>query len=200
MSCYPLGLLKQAIEQKCELMSSSVTVTASTCSPHCLLSELLPGCRSTRKAGVINASLLAMGLLIELRGRSRGSLDSRKSWPRAGRPPSCAAAARADISFSECSSPDAQSCILCIAHRSSPQKRTEVNLKAMTAPMDQQLLADVMKVLDPVRDWTGGSETGKVHAKWFYLSPPAIANIVASRAANAIPPPFRRVLDSFHTA
>lgn len=29
-----------------------------------------------------------------------------------------------------------------------------MNLKAMTAPIDQALLADVMKVLDPVRDWT----------------------------------------------
>ncbi|HSQ54662.1 MAG TPA: aldo/keto reductase, partial [Gemmata sp.] len=60
MSCYPLGLLKQAIE-RCDL---DVVISYAHCNlfNSRLLTELLPVAQ-TRGTGVLNASPLAMGLL-----------------------------------------------------------------------------------------------------------------------------------------
>src|SRR5205085_5973326 len=60
MSCYPLGLLRRAIE-RCEL---DVVISYAHCNLYNtrLLTELLPAAEA-RGVGVINASPLALGLL-----------------------------------------------------------------------------------------------------------------------------------------
>jgi L-galactose dehydrogenase len=42
----------------------------------------------------------------------------------------------------------------CTLTGAARKSELDVNLAAMTQPIDQALLADVMKVLDPVRNWT----------------------------------------------
>jgi L-galactose dehydrogenase len=48
----------------------------------------------------------------------------------------------------------AQKRIPCTLTGAARKSELEVNLRAMTVPIDQTLLADVMKILDPIRDWT----------------------------------------------
>lgn len=150
MSCYPLGLLKQAIE-RCEL-------DAVISYAHCnlfntqLLTQLLPTAEA-RGTGVMNASPLAMGLLT-----NQGPQPWFPGQPEVRA--ACAKAAElcrrrgADISFLGMQFAYAQKQIPCTLTGAARKGELDANLRAMTEPIDQGLLADVMKALDPVRDWT----------------------------------------------
>ena len=150
MSCYPLGLLKQAIE-RCEL---NVVISYAHCNlwNTRLVTELLP-IAEARGVGVVNASPLAMGLLTN---------QGPQPW-FPGQPEirdACAKAAAlcrergADISVLGMQFCYSQKRIPCTLTGAARKSELEANLRAMTAPIDQTLLADVMKVLDPIRDWT----------------------------------------------
>jgi L-galactose dehydrogenase len=150
MSCYPLGLLKQAIE-RCDL---DVVISYAHCNlwNTLLLTELFP-VANARGTGVMNASPLAMGLLTN---------QGPQPW-FPGQPEIVAACRQAaelcrdrgaDISFLGMQFCYAQKAIPCTLTGAARKSELEVNLRAMHEPIDQSLLADVMKVLDPIRDWT----------------------------------------------
>ena len=150
MSCYPLGLLKRAIE-RCDL---DVVISYAHCNLFNtrLLSELLPVAEA-RGTGVMNASPLAMGLLTN---------QGPQPW-FPGQPEvvsACRTAAElcrsrgADISFLGMQYAYSQKRVPCTLTGAARKSELEVNLRALSAPIDRELLADVMKVLDPVRDWT----------------------------------------------
>lgn len=155
MSCYPLGLLKQAIE-RCNL---DVVISYAHCNlwNARLLADLLPTAQQ-HGVGVINASPLAMGLLTN---------QGPQAWFPG--PPeirvACAKAAElcrsrgADISFLGMQFAFAQSGIASVLTGTAKTSELEVNLRALREPMDAALFADVMKVLDPVRDltWKSGN-------------------------------------------
>lgn len=157
MSCYPLGLLKQAIE-RCDL---DVVISYAHCNLFNtrLLTELLPVAEA-RGVGVMNASPLAMGLLTN---------QGPQPWfsGRAEVVAACRKAAElcrnrgADISFLGMQFACSQKRIPCTLTGAARKSELEVNLRAMTAPIDAGLLADVMKVLDSVRDWTWKSGNWK---------------------------------------
>ena len=157
MSCYPLGLLKRAID-RCQL---DVVISYAHCNlwNTRLLTELLPTAES-RGTGVMNASPLAMGLLTN---------QGPQPW-FPGQPEIVAACKKAaelcrsrgaDISFLGMQFCYSQKRVPCTLTGAAKKSELETNLKAMTQPIDQALLADVMKVLDPVRDWTWQSGNWK---------------------------------------
>jgi L-galactose dehydrogenase len=157
MSCYPLGLLRRAIE-RCNL---DVVISYAHCNlwNTRLLTELMP-VATARGVGVLNASPLAMGLLTN---------QGPQPW-FPGQPEIVAACKQAaelcrsrgaDISFLGMQYCYAQKQIPCTLTGAARKSELEVNLRAMTQPIDQTLLADVMKVLDPVRDWTWASGNWK---------------------------------------
>jgi L-galactose dehydrogenase len=150
--------LKQAID-RCNL---DVVISYAHCNlwNTRLLTDLLPAAQ-THGVGVINASPLAMGLLTN---------QGPQPW-FPGQPEirvACAKAAElcrsrgADISFLGMQFCFALKQIPCTLTGTARKAELEVNLRAMQEPIDQALLADVMKVLDPVRDWTwqSGKFTG----------------------------------------
>jgi len=158
MSCYPLGLLKRAVE-RCEL-DAVISYAHYNLFNTRLLTELLPVAEA-RGTGVLNASPLGLGLLTN---------QGPQPW-FAGRTELRAACARAaelcrgrgaDIAFLgmqfACARKQIPSTLTGAARRSE----LEANLRAMAKPIDEQLLADVMKVLDPVRDqtWPSGNWKG----------------------------------------
>jgi L-galactose dehydrogenase len=157
MSGYPLGLLKQAIE-RCNL---DVVISYAHCNlwNTRLLTELLPVAEQ-HGVGVMNASPLAMGLLT-----NQGPQPWFPGQPEVRA--ACRQAAElcrgrgADISFLGMQFCYAQKRIPCTLTGAARTSELEVNLRAMTEPIDQALLADVMKVLDPIRDWTWASGNWK---------------------------------------
>jgi L-galactose dehydrogenase len=158
MSCYPLGLLKQAIE-RCHL-----DVVISYChfnlQDRTLLTELLPVAEANG-VGVLNASPLGMGLLTN---------QGPQPWHPGGEDikAACRGAAElcrargADISFLGMQ--------FCLAEPRIPSTITgaatvdelHTNLRAAATPLDPGLLAEVDSVLAPVRDktWPSGRWSG----------------------------------------
>lgn len=150
MSCYPLGLLKRAVE-RCDL-DVVISYAHYNLFNTRLLTELMPTAQA-RGTGVMNASPLAMGLLTN---------QGPQPW-FPGQPEvvaACRAAADlcrargADISFLGMQFACAQESIPCTLTGAARKSELDVNLKALSEPIDEALWADVMKVLDPVRDWT----------------------------------------------
>jgi L-galactose dehydrogenase len=150
MSCYPLGLLKQAIE-RCEL---DVVISYAHCNlwNTRLLTELLPVAEA-HGVGVMNASPLAMGLLTN-RGPQPWFAGRQEIKECCRKAADLCRERGADISFLGMQFCFAQKRIPCTLTGAPRKSELEANLRAMTAPLDQALLAEVMKVLDPVRDWT----------------------------------------------
>lgn len=157
MSCYPLGLLKQAIE-RCDL---DVVISYAHCNLFNtrLLTELMPAAEA-KGTGVLNASPLAMGLLTN---------QGPQPW-FPGQPEVVAACKKAaelcrsrgaDISFLGMQFCYLQKRVPCTLTGASRKSELDVNLRAMTETIDAALLADVLKVLDPVRDWTWASGNWK---------------------------------------
>jgi L-galactose dehydrogenase len=155
MSCYPLTLLRQAIE-RCQL-----DVVISYCHFNLqnqrLLTELVPTAQK-QGVGILNASPLAMGLLT-----NPGPPPWHPASDEVKR--TCAEAANycqkrgADIStlgmqfcYREASIP---STITGTAKRSELEK----NLAVLNESLDEQLLREVLTQLEPVRDatWPSGN-------------------------------------------
>ena len=157
MSCYPLGLLKRAIE-RCNL---DVVISYAHCNlwNTRLLTELLP-VAERHGVGVINASPLAMGLLTN---------QGPPPWHPA--PPAVKDACRAAAGL--CRPRGADVAFLgmqfCLAEKRVPSTITgtakadelAANLRALAEPIDAALLADVRRVLEPVRNrtWPSGNWT-----------------------------------------
>lgn len=155
MSCYPLPLLRTAIE-RCKL-----DVIISYCHFNLqnqrLLTELLPVAEA-HGVGVLNASPLAMGLLT-----NQGPPPWHPASDAIKR--TCAEAARlcrergadiATLGMQYCyGEPRIPSTITGTAKRSE----LEANLQALATPIDIELLKDVRAVLEPVRDalWPSGN-------------------------------------------
>jgi len=155
MSCYPLGLLRQAIE-RCRL-----DVVISYCHFNLqnteLLTELLP-VAARHGVGMLNASPLAMGLLTN---------QGPPPWHPA--PPAikdaCRAAAElcrargADVAFLGMQFCLAESRIPSTVTGTAKKGELDANLRALREPIDAKLLADGQTVLAPVRDqtWPSGN-------------------------------------------
>lgn len=150
MSCYPLPLLRQAIE-RCQL-----DVVISYCHFNLqntrLLSELIP-VANAYGVGVLNASPLAMGLLTN---------QGPPPWHPA--PDAIKAACRDAAAY--CRDRGANIATLgmqfCFGESQIPSTITgtavrtefEKNRAALTQAPDPTLLADVMRILEPVKDQT----------------------------------------------
>ena len=158
MSGYPLPLLKRAVE-RCEL-DVVISYAHGNLFNTRLLTELLPAAVA-RGVGVMNASPLAMGLLTD-----RGPppwFTGREEIVAACRAAAALCRARgADIAVLGMQFALAQAGVPCTLTGAARPSELAVNLKAMTTPIDQALLAEVMKVLDPVRDrtWPSGNWKG----------------------------------------
>ena len=155
MSCYPLGLLKQAIE-RCDL---DVVISYAHCNLYNtrLLTELLPTAQKRRRR-CAEREPLAMGLL-----------TNQGPQPWFPGQPEIVEACRTAADL--CRDRGADIAILgmqfCFAEKRIPSTLTgtarkdelAMNLKAMKEPIDQKLLADVLKLLEPVKDrtWPSGN-------------------------------------------
>ena len=157
MSCYPLGLLKQAIE-RCDL-DVVISYAHFNLQNTRLVSELLPTAEA-RGVGVLNASPLALGLLTNHGPQPwfPGQPELRTVCKQA-----------ADLCRSRGTDIALLGMQFCFAEQRIPTTLTgtakkpelEMNLRAMSEPIDRQLLADVQKVLEPVKDWTWPSGNWK---------------------------------------
>ena len=155
LSCYPLPLLKQAIE-KCEL-DAVISYAHGNLYNRRLFTELLPTAEK-HGVGVLNASPLAMGLLTNQ--GPQPWFPGPKSVVEACRAAADLCRSRgadiATLGMRFCYSQPGVASVLTGAARKS---EFEANLRAMTAPMDEALLAEVLKVLEPVKDvvWSSGN-------------------------------------------
>ncbi|HEY2783710.1 MAG TPA: aldo/keto reductase, partial [Fimbriiglobus sp.] len=155
MSCYPLRLLRRAIEQ-CHL-----DVVISYCHFNLqnqqLLTDLLPTAEQFGVA-VLNASPLAMGLLTN---------QGPPPWHPAPEPipTACRAAAQlcrergADISVLGMQYCLAESKIPSTITGTAKKAEWDVNWQAANAPPDPKLLGDVLNILKPVQNqtWPSGN-------------------------------------------
>jgi L-galactose dehydrogenase len=155
MSCLPLGLLKRAI-QRCGL-DVVISYAHFNLQNTRLLSELLPVAEA-KGVGVLNASPLSLGLLT-----NQGPQAWHPGQPLLG--DACRKAAElcrsrgADIAFLGMQFCFAEKRIPSTITGTARREELAVNLRAMTEPIDQSLLTDVRKVLEPVRDliWPSGN-------------------------------------------
>ncbi|AWM41084.1 D-threo-aldose 1-dehydrogenase [Gemmata obscuriglobus] len=158
MSCYPLGLLKQAAE-RCAL-DVVISYAHGHLADTTLVTKFLPAA-AAHGVGVINASPLAMGLLTN---------QGPQPW-FPGPPELIATCQRAaelcrsrgtDIAFLGMQFAFGLKQVPCTLTGAARRSELEVNLKAMSTPIDESLLAEVLEVLAPVRDltWKSGNWTG----------------------------------------
>jgi L-galactose dehydrogenase len=155
MSCYPLGLLKQAIE-RCEL---DVVISYGHISLQNtrLVREFLPVAEA-RGVGVLNASPLSLGLFTN---------QGPPPWHPAPQEikDACRKAAElcrsrgADIAFLGMQFCFAEKRIPSTITGTAHKQELAVNLSAMSDPIDQKLLAEVQAILEPVKDqvWPSGN-------------------------------------------
>ncbi len=158
MSCYPLGLLRRAIE-RCNL-----DVVISYCHFNLqntrLLTELVP-IAERFGVGVLNASPLAMGLLTN---------QGPPPWHPAPIEVKAACQKAAEVCRERGADISYLGMQFCFAERRIPSTITgtakpaelAVNLRAMHEAFDLQLLEDVQTVLAPVKDatWPSGHWAG----------------------------------------
>lgn len=150
MSCYPLPLLKQAIE-RCNL-DVVISYAHYNLWNTRLLTDLIPTAE-TFGVGVLNGSPLAMGLLT-----NQGAQPWFPGQPEIRE--ACAKASKlcrdrgADISKLGMQFCFAQKRIASILTGAAKRHEFEANFAAMKDPLDEKLLADVQAVLAPVKDWT----------------------------------------------
>lgn len=154
MSAYPLGLLRQAIE-RCQL-DVVISYAHYTLQNTRLVTELLPLAQE-RGTAVINASPLALGLLTE---------QGPPPWHPA--PPEIHSACRdavehcrrrgVDIALLGMQFCYAQERIPCTLTGTARRSELLRNVQALETPPDPQLLAEVQRILAPVRDrtWPSG--------------------------------------------
>ena len=155
MSCYPLGLLKQAIE-RCNL-DVVISYAHFSLQNTRLLRDLLP-VGEARGVGVLNASPLALGLFTN---------QGPPPWhpAPAAIKEACRRAAElcrnrgADIAFLGMQYCFAEKRIPSTITGTAKKQELAVNLRALTEPIDRALLADVQAILVPVKDqsWPSGN-------------------------------------------
>ena len=153
MSCYPLGLLRQAVE-RCEL-DVVVSYAHFTLQNTRLLTEFLPVAEA-HGVGVLNASPLSLGLLTH---------QGPPPWHPAPPEIKAACAAAAELCRARGADLAALGMQFCHAERRIPSTITgaakpaefAANLRALEQPIDAALLRDVAAVLAPVKDWTWAS-------------------------------------------
>lgn len=155
MSCYPLGLLRRAIE-RCEL-DVVISYAHYTLQNTRLVTDFLPAA-DARGVGVLNASPLALGLLTH---------QGPQPWNPAPPEVKAACAAAADLCRSRGADLATLGMQFCYAEPRIPSTITgtakaaelAANLRALAEPTDAALLADVRAVLAPVRDfsWPSGN-------------------------------------------
>ncbi len=155
MSCYPLGLLRAAVE-RCEL-DVVVSYAHYTLQNTRLVSEFLP-VAVEHGVGVLNASPLALGLLTH---------QGPQPWNPAPPEVKAACAAAAELCRSRGADLAKLGMQFCYAEQSIPStitgtaKASELaaNLRAIDEPNDADLLAAVEAVLAPVKDvsWKSGN-------------------------------------------
>ena len=158
MSCLPLGLLKQAIE-RCDL-DVVISYAHFTMQNTHLLTELLPAAEA-RGVGVLNASPLSLGLLTNQGPPPWHPADDEVKA-------ACRAAAAlcrdrgADVAFLGMQFCLAEGRIPSTITGTAKRSELDANLRAMREPIDVRLLADVSKVLEPVkgRVWASGNWKG----------------------------------------
>lgn len=155
MSCYPLGLLKKAVE-RCRL-DVVISYAHYSLQNTRLVSELLPVAEK-HGVGVLNASPLSLGLLTN---------QGPPSWHPA--PPeikdACRRAAEhcrargADIAFLGMQFCFAEGRIPSTITGTARKEELAVNLRAMTEPIERALFNEVEEILAPVRDrvWASGN-------------------------------------------
>jgi L-galactose dehydrogenase len=155
MSCYPLGLLRKAIE-RCDL-----DVVISYCHFNLqnqrLIDELFPVAEA-RGVGVLNASPLGMGLLTNQGPPAWHPADGEiKAACR--RAAEVCRARGADIAFLGMQSCYAEGRIPSTITGTAKADELTVNLRALEEPIDAELLAGVRRVLEPVRNrtWASGN-------------------------------------------
>ncbi len=158
MSCFPLGLLRAAIE-RCQL-----DVVISYChfnlQNQTLLTELMPVAEA-HGVGVLNASPLGMGLLTAHGPQPwHPGGDDVKAVCRAA--VELCQARRADISFLGMQYCLNEQRIPSTVSGAATVEELRTNLRAMSEPIDTALLADVQAVLAPVRNktWSNGKWPG----------------------------------------
>ncbi len=159
MSCFPLGLLKTAIE-RCQL-----DVVISYChfnlQNQLLLTDLLPTAEA-HGVGVLNASPLGMGLL---------TTHGPQPWHPAGAAVKAACKAAVEVCQSRGADVSFLGMQFCLNEARIPSTvsgaatvaELRTNLKAMTEPIDPELLREVVAVLAPVRNatWPIGNWTDR---------------------------------------
>jgi L-galactose dehydrogenase len=158
MSCYPLGLLRQAVE-RCEL-DVVISYAHFTLQNTQLLTDFLP-VAGEHGVGVLNASPLSLGLLTH---------QGPPPWHPAPPEIRAACAAAAELCRSRGADLARLGMQFCYAERRIPSTITgtakpgelAANLRAMTEPIDAALLRDVQAVLAPVKDrtWASGRWPG----------------------------------------
>jgi L-galactose dehydrogenase len=158
MSCYPLGLLRQAIE-RCNL-DVVISYAHYSLQNTRLLAELMPVAEE-HGVGVINASPLSLGLLTN---------QGPPPWHPA--PPEIKETCRKAVEFCRARGGDvaflgmqfalAAPRVASTLTGTAKRAELEVNLRALSEPIDLGLLTDVLGVLDPVRDrtWPNGNWKG----------------------------------------
>lgn len=158
MSCYPLGLLRRAVE-RCNL-DVVISYCHYTLQNTRLVGELLPAAEA-RGVGVLNASPLSMGLL---------SRHGPPPWHPAPAEVKAACAKAVEVCRAAGAEPEVLALQFCVAEGRIPSTITgtakpdelAANLRAIQTPPDPGLLATVAAVLEPVKDhvWPSGNWSG----------------------------------------
>ncbi|HEX4614024.1 MAG TPA: aldo/keto reductase [Urbifossiella sp.] len=150
MSCYPLGLLRQAVE-RCDL-DVVISYAHFTLQNTLLLTDFLPVAED-RGVGVLNASPLSLGLLTH---------QGPPPWHPAPPEIKAACAAAADLCRARGADIARLGMQFCYAEPRIPSTVTgtakpaelAANVRAMREPIDADLLAAVRAALAPVADRT----------------------------------------------
>ncbi|MDY3563773.1 aldo/keto reductase, partial [Gemmata sp. JC673] len=150
MSCYPLGLLKRAVE-RCDL-DVVISYAHGHLADTTLVTEFLPAA-AARGVGVINASPLAMGLLTN-QGPQPWFPGPPELIATCKRAADLCRARGTDIAFLGMQFALGLTQVPCTLTGAARRGELELNLRAMTTPVDGSLLAEVLEVLAPVRDLT----------------------------------------------
>lgn len=153
MSCYPLGLLRRAVE-RCGL-DVVISYAHFTLQNTRLLTEFLPVAQG-HGVGVLNASPLSLGLLTH---------QGPPPWHPAQPEIKAACAAAADLCRARGADLATLGMQFCYGEKRVPSTITgtakpaelAANLRALAEPIDAALLRDVEAVLAPVKDWTWAS-------------------------------------------
>jgi len=150
MSCYPLPLLKQAIE-RCNL-DVVISYAHYNLWNTRLLTDLIPTAEK-HGVGVLNGSPLAMGLLTNQGPQPwfPGQPEVRETCAKAVKFCQERGVNISKLGMQFCL---AQKRIASVLTGAAKRSEFEANFAAMSEPLDENLLAEVQAVLAPVKDWT----------------------------------------------